>query len=455
MSLLLDRGSSENTVASRWEQSLFRVALLPAASTAGFAIVAVLVTLLTAGSQLTGVFGAIGSVWLAVHQVPVYIGGTDLGALPLLPTLLLFAGVARCAHRFVGTDASPTRQLKTIGAAVAGPLAITVVALALIEDASAALAVSGPGPLPSLAGVAAINGVAAAFGVGLHGFWAHAERWGLPAWLLVSMRAGALGALAMFSAGALLVVLGMFLGWTEVADMLGSETTVIGQVGLLLLSIMYLPNVMVAGSAVLAGSTAHIGEASYSLFTVLPGPVPAVPVLGALPQGQLGGLWPLLLGVCAAIGVSLGWRYRAVAQTALDQLRFFVAAGAVAAMICLALGFLASGEMGSFGDLGVDPPVFALFVFGWVTVAGLAVALASAAVVRWRVARGEHAGGEYEESDYREPDYAESDTDEPDNEEADDDESDDALDSTDSDAADSDSMDSDEDLPETTANSDD
>lgn len=392
MSILLDRGSAEhkNTAVNRWEQSLLRVAVLPSGVTAVLSVVAVLATLLSAGSSLTGVFGAIGSVWLAVHQIPVYIGGTDLGALPLLPTLLVFAGVARCAYRFAPAGASFARQGQILAAAVGGPLVFTVVALALVADASSALGVSGPGPLVSVAGVVAVHAAAAVVGMGLRVVRANAERWGLPQWMLVSLRGGAIAALSFFAVGALLTVVGAFVGWTDIAEMIGTEGSVVGQLGLLLLSIMYLPNVMVAGSAVLSGATGQIGAASYSLFDVVPGPVPAVPVLGTLPQSELGGYWPLLLAVSAGIGLWLGWRYRSIAGTRLDTVRFFVASGAVAAMICLALGFLASGEMGSFGYLGVDPAVFAIYVFGWVTVPGLAVSLAGLAM-DWR--RGREAGG--------------------------------------------------------------
>lgn len=398
MSLLLDRGSSENTAANRWEQSLVRVAFLPAVITAILSVVAVLTTLLTAGSALTGLFGGIGAVWLAVHQVPVYIGGTDLGALPLLPTLLLFAGVARCSYRFTSPDASPGRQLQIVGAAVGGPLVMTVVALALVADASSALGLSGPGPLASLGGVAAVHGGAALVGVGTRTIWANAARWGVPTWMLTSLRAGVIAALAFFSVGALLVVVGAFIGWTDIAEQIGAEPTVVGQLGLLLLSIMYLPNVMVAGAAVLSGSTAHIGEAGYSLFLIEHGPVPEVPVLGVLPQSAPGSWWPLLLAVCAGIGLWLGWRYRSVGETVMDTIRFYVLAGAVAAMIALVLGFAGSGQLGSFGYLGVDVPIYALYAFGWVTVAGLLVALASMALGRRR-----GAAVEYEDYAYDEP----------------------------------------------------
>lgn len=403
MSLLLDRESSKNAAPGRWAQSLFRIAFQPACITVVVLVVALLVTLISAGSSMTGLFGAIGSVWLAVHQVPVYIGGTDLGALPLLPTMLVFAGVARCAYRFTHDDESPARQLKIVGAAIGGPIVITVIALAMIEDSASVLGVSGPGPIVALACVAAVHGVAALVGVGLRALRSNAERWGVHTWLLRSIRAGALAALAIFAAGALLVVVGVFLGWTQIASLIGEEPTIVGQLGLLVLSILYLPNVVVSGSAMLAGSTAHIGEASFALAGVQPGPVPAVPVLGALPQGDLGGLWQLVMVVCAGIGAWLGWRYRDAVHTAVDRLRFFIAAGAVAAMISLALGFLASGQMGSFGHIGVDAPIFALYVFGWITGVGLVVGFGASAITGRRAAAP--ADDEYADPEYADPEY--------------------------------------------------
>ena len=54
-----------------------------------------LLQLLIANSDMTGALGAIASMWLAVHQVPISIGGRELGVLPLLPVLLMVWGTAR------------------------------------------------------------------------------------------------------------------------------------------------------------------------------------------------------------------------------------------------------------------------------------------------------------------------------------------------------------------------
>ena len=54
-----------------------------------------LLQLLIANSDMTGALGAIASMWLGVHQVPVSIGGRELGVMPLLPVLAMVWGTAR------------------------------------------------------------------------------------------------------------------------------------------------------------------------------------------------------------------------------------------------------------------------------------------------------------------------------------------------------------------------
>ena len=60
----------------------------------------VLLQLLIANSDMTGAFGAIASMWLAVHQVPVSIAGSALGVMPLLPVLAMTTGEMRSPSFF-------------------------------------------------------------------------------------------------------------------------------------------------------------------------------------------------------------------------------------------------------------------------------------------------------------------------------------------------------------------
>ncbi|HQV20975.1 MAG TPA: hypothetical protein PLC22_22020, partial [Gordonia sp. (in: high G+C Gram-positive bacteria)] len=57
-------------------------------------LVLIVATLLLAGSDIGGLTGTLGAAWLAVHQVPISLSGVTIGALPMLPTLLVVAGTA-------------------------------------------------------------------------------------------------------------------------------------------------------------------------------------------------------------------------------------------------------------------------------------------------------------------------------------------------------------------------
>lgn len=61
----------------------------------GIIAAVVLLQLLIANSDMTGALGAIASMWLGVHMVPISIGGSELGVMPLLPMLAMVWGTAR------------------------------------------------------------------------------------------------------------------------------------------------------------------------------------------------------------------------------------------------------------------------------------------------------------------------------------------------------------------------
>ena len=73
----------------------------------------------------------------------------------------------------------------------------------------------------------------------------------------------------------------------------------LGQLSLAVLSLLYLPNMVVGAAAMAVGSSAHIGFAAFSAFTVFGGDIPALPILAALPTPPLGPIWVALLIVGA------------------------------------------------------------------------------------------------------------------------------------------------------------
>ena len=69
---------------ARQARDLVRVAFGPAVVALVIVAAVTLLQLLIANSDMTGALGAIASMWLGVHQVPISIGGRELGVLPLL-----------------------------------------------------------------------------------------------------------------------------------------------------------------------------------------------------------------------------------------------------------------------------------------------------------------------------------------------------------------------------------
>ena len=153
--------------------------------------------------------------------------------------------------------------------------------------------------------------------------------------------------------------------------------SVFGQFSLTLLSMLYAPNVIVGTSAVAVGSSAHVGLATFSSFTVFGGDIPALPVLAAVPTPPLGPVWVALLIVAAASGVVVGQQCARRPLPLLPALGKLVIASALAAATMALLGYAGGGQLGNFGHVGVDQATFAPAVFLWfVGIGGLTVAMA-------------------------------------------------------------------------------
>ena len=165
-------------------------------------------------------------------------------------------------------------------------------------------------------------------------------------------------------------------------DLYAITDSLFGQLSLTVLSALYAPNVIIGTSAIAVGSSAHIGFATFSSFTVFGGDIPALPILAAVPTPPLGPVWVALLIVGAASGVAVGQqcaRRPLPLPAALAKLA--VAAGLSAATMAL-LGYASGGQLGNFGDVGVDQSTFAPGVFFWFFVVGGLTVVMSGGVTR-------------------------------------------------------------------------
>jgi hypothetical protein len=127
---------------------------------------------------------------------------------------------------------------------------------------------------------------------------------------------------------------------------------------------------MVGAAAVAVGSSAHIGFATFSSFTVFGGDVPALPILAAAPTPPLGPVWVALLIIGAASGVAVGQQCARRALPLIPAVAKLLVAALVAAMMMTLLGYGGGGKLGNFGDVGVDHSAMFLGVLFWFTVVG-------------------------------------------------------------------------------------
>jgi Family of unknown function (DUF6350) len=368
---------------ARQARDLVRVAFGPALVALVIVAAVTLLQLLIANSDMTGALGAIASIWLGVHQVPISIGGRDLGVMPLLPVLLMVWGTARSTARATSPYASWLVVRWVVASALGGPLLLAAIALAVIHDASSVITeLQTPSALRAFGGVLVVHAVGAAIGV-----WSRVGRRALaasplPNWLGDSVRAAAAGVLALLGLSGVVTAGSLVVHWSTMQELYGITDSIFGQFSLTVLSALYAPNVIVGTSAVAVGSSAHIGFATFSPFYVFGGDLPALPILAAAPTPPLGPVWVALLIVGASSGVAVGQQCARRALPLLPAMAKLVVASVGGALVMALLGYAGGGRLGNFGDVGVDQGALLLGVLFWFMVVGGATVLMAGGIRR-------------------------------------------------------------------------
>ncbi|MCV7053143.1 hypothetical protein H7H82_21560 [Mycobacterium heidelbergense] len=364
--------SADNRAAgARQARDLVRVAFGPAIVALGVIAAITLLQLLIANSDMTGALGAIASLWLAVHQVPVSIGGRELGVMPLLPVLLMVWGTARSSARATSPRSSWLVVRWVIASALGGPLLITAIALAVIHDASSVITeLQTPNALRAFVSVLVVHAIGAAIGV-----WSRVGRRALavsslPNWLGDSLRASVAGVLALVGLSGLVTAGSLVVHWATMQELYGITDSIFGQFSLTVLSVLYAPNVIVGTSAMAVGSSAHLGFATFSSFTVFGGDIPALPILAAAPTPPLGPVWVALLIIGASSGVAVGQQCARHPLPLLPAMAKLLVASVTGALVMSLLAYGGSGRLGNFGHVGVDQGALLIGVFFWFAVVG-------------------------------------------------------------------------------------
>src|ERR1700761_5156494 len=374
----------QRAAGARQARDLLRVAFGPAVVALIVIAAVTLLQLVIANSDMTGTLGAIASMWLGVHQVPISIGGRELGVMPLLPVLLMVWGTARTTAQATPKTASWFVIRWIVASALGGPLLIAAISLAVIHDAASVLTeLQTPSALRAFMSVLVVHGIGATVGVGSRVGRRVLATSPLPGWLADSLRAAMAGVLALLGLSGMVTAASLVVHWGTMHELYAITNSIFGQFSLTVLSVLYVPNVIVGTAAIAVGSSAHLGFATFSSFTVFGGDIPELPVLSAAPNPPLGPAWVALLIVGASSGVAVGQqcaRRPLPIHTAMAKLGI---AALVAALTLALLGYAGSGQLGNFGGVGIDQSTFGFAVFLWFTAVGwLTVAMAGG--IRYR-----------------------------------------------------------------------
>ena len=363
---------------ARQARDLVKVAFGPGALALVIIAAVTLLQLLIANSDMTGALGAIASMWLGVHQVPISIGGRELGVMPLLPVLLMVWATARSTARATSPYSSWLVVRWVVASALGGPLLMAAIALAVIHDASSVITeLQTPSALRAFLSVLVVHAIGAAIGV-----WSRVGRralaaLSLPTWLGDSLRAASAGVLALVGLSGLVTAGSLVVHWATMQDLYGITDSIFGQFSLTVLSMLYAPNVIVATSAIAVGSSAHLGFATFSSFTVFGGDMPALPILAAAPRPPLGPVWVALLIVGASAGVAVGQQCARRALPLVPATAKLLVASVAGALAMSLLAYGGSGQLGNFGHVGVDQGALLIGVLFWfVVVGGVTVVMA-------------------------------------------------------------------------------
>lgn len=320
---------------------------------AGYTMLVPVAALLTGtGGVAVTADGALATavpLWLAAHLIPVAVDGRPFGVLPLLPTLVVVALVAFCSRWAVLRLGGRVRH--DAGAVVASQ-AGAAAALAVLAGALLPRDMAVTAPWASMIGAGLVAGAAAGIGVvhtcGAPAAWKRV----LAGWPGAALAGARVAAAALLLVAALVLTVALLASASDVADT--AERIAPGAwagVGVLVLSIGYLPNALIGALSWALGAGVSVGLARSGPFGVEPGPLPPFPPAVVLPvttvptAAVLVVLLPVVAGALGGIACrrALADDAPVVDRVAAPALAAVVVAVGAAVPAALAGGALAGG----------------------------------------------------------------------------------------------------------------
>ena len=338
----------------------------------------------------------VGAVmWLMGHGAAVHAAGVGVTLVPLGITLLaLFGGYAsarRSAHRTTSAWVAGIAGYTLVVAAVVlmtgttGPLGAGAVSVVRTVLGTVLVAALGLG-----AGVVRLRRLTAV----TRPWWAR-----VPAVVRLGARAGAIVVGCLVGVAAVVTTAWVLAGRAVTDDVItGLGVDTFGGVVLAVAQLAVLPNLVIWALAWLVGPGFSVGAGTiFSPASVVSGPLPALPLLGALPPaGSEGGLLRLAPVVVVLSGAVAGWwlHRRLRATRAWDCLAAAGCTAVGAALLAAVLTALAGGSAGPgrLTVVGAAPLLIGAVVAGLTFVGAAVTAVPTDALVRAAVAHRVRAG---------------------------------------------------------------
>ena len=296
-------------------------------------------------------------VWLAAHGSTITVSGAPLSIMPLTLTAVVAVSCFR-AGRWAGRSSAPIyddRSLAVSMVVCTGVYVITAVVLGVLAGESGATPGLGGALVGSLVISVACHGAGMAIGT------RRAEPWlrRVPPYAATVVQGAFATVLVMFAASAVLMAVALALGMNRASDMMSGLDLGVGDaLAYSFLAVLLAPNAVLLAGSYLVGPGFAVGTGTVvSPGVVTLGPVPAFPLLAALPAEGPTPWWLMLFlavpVLAAAYGAALAQRHYQVLAWDSAALRGF-GVGLGAAVLLTVVTAFAGGAMGTgrMADIG-------------------------------------------------------------------------------------------------------